>query len=65
MIIFFEFDSINFFELSKLILINKNDCNLSFVGLNTAVFIIFKKLKSEKEKYHLAASFLKEQGLKL
>ena len=65
MIIFFEFDSINFFELSKLILINKNDCNLSFVGLNTAVFRISKKLKSEKEKYHLAASFLKEPGLKL
>ena len=54
-----------FFELSKLILINKNDCNLSFVGLKTVVFRISKKLKSEKENYHLAASFLKEPGLKL
>ena len=65
MIIFFEFDSINFFELPKLILINKSDCNLSFVSLKTAVFRISKQLKSEKEKYHLVASFLKEPGLKL
>jgi len=29
------------------------------------VFRISKKLKSEKEKYHLVSSFLKELGLKL
>ena len=65
MIIFFKSNSINFFKLSKPIIINKSDCNLSFVGLKIAVFRISKKLKSEKEKYHLAASFLKAPGLKL
>jgi hypothetical protein len=29
------------------------------------VFRISKKLKSEKENYHLSASFFKEPGLKL
>ena len=65
MIIFFEFNSTNFFKLSKTIIINKSDCNLSFVGLKTVVFRISKKLKSEKGNYHLAASFLKEPRLKL
>ena len=34
-------------------------CNLSFAGLKTAVLRASKKLKNEKEKYHLAASFQK------
>ena len=48
----------NFFKLPKPIL-NRGGCNLSFAGLKTAVLKISKKLKSEKEKYHLAASFQK------
>ena len=32
---------------------------MSFAGLKTAVLKISKKLKNEKEKYHLAASFQK------
>ena len=32
---------------------------MSFAGLKTAVLRISKKLKNEKEKYHLAASFQK------
>jgi len=64
-IIFFKSHSTNFFKLSKPIIINKSNCNLSFVGIKTAVFRISKKLKNEKENYHLAAFFLKEPGLKL
>ena len=48
----------NFFKLPKPIL-NRGGCNLSFAGLKTAVLKISKKLKNEKEKYHLAASFQK------
>ena len=48
----------NFFKLPKPIL-HRGGCNLSFAGLKTAVLKISKKLKNEKEKYHLAASFQK------
>ena len=48
----------NYFKLPKPI-INKWGCNLSFAGLKTAVLRVSKKLKNEKEKYHLAASFQK------
>ena len=48
----------NFFKLPKPIL-KKGGCNMSFSGLKTAVLRISKKLKNEKEKYHLAASFQK------
>ena len=46
------------FQLPKPI-IKRGGCNLSFAGLKTAVLKISKKLKSKKEKYHLAASFQK------
>ncbi len=48
----------NYFNLPKPIL-KKGGCNLSFAGLKTAVLKISKTLKSNKEKYHLAASFQK------
>ena len=48
----------NYFKLPKPIL-KRGGCNLSFAGLKTAVLKISKKLKNEKEKYHLAASFQK------
>ena len=48
----------NYFKLPKPIL-KRGGCNLSFAGLKTAVLRVSKKLKSEKEKYHLAASFQK------
>jgi len=48
----------NYFKLPKPIL-KKAGCNLSFAGLKTAVLKISRKLKNEKEKYHLAASFQK------
>tara|TARA_B100001057_G_C22829982_1_gene942994 strand:+ start:4 stop:1077 length:1074 start_codon:yes stop_codon:yes gene_type:complete len=38
---------------------NKGGCNLSFAGLKTAVMKISKTIKSEQEKYDLAASFQK------
>jgi len=38
---------------------NKGGCNLSFAGLKTAVLKISKKIKTEQEKYDLAASFQK------
>jgi len=47
-----------FFNLPKPIF-KKGGCNLSFAGLKTAVLRASKKLKNEKEKYHLAASFQK------
>ena len=46
------------FDLPKPI-INKGGCNLSFAGLKTAVLKITKNIKSEKDKYDLAASFQK------
>jgi len=48
----------NYFELPKPIF-NSGGCNLSFAGLKTAILRISKKLKNNKEKYHLAASFQK------
>ena len=48
----------DYFKLPKPI-IKKGGCNLSFAGLKTAVLRISKKIKNNKEKYHLAASFQK------
>ena len=48
----------NKFELPKPI-INKGGCNLSFAGLKTAILRIAKKIKTEQEKFDLAASFQK------
>ena len=48
----------NFYSLPKPI-INRGGCNLSFAGLKTAVLKISKKIKSDQEKYNLAASFQK------
>ena len=44
------------YELPKPI-INKGGCNLSFAGLKTAVLKISKQIKTNQEKYDLAASF--------
>ena len=38
---------------------NKGGCNLSFAGLKTAVLKIVKKIKTDQEKFDLAASFQK------
>ena len=46
----------NYFKLPKPIF-KTGGCNLSFAGLKTAVLRTVKELKSQKEKYHLAASF--------
>ena len=48
----------NRFDLPKPI-INKGGCNLSFAGLKTAILKITKNIRSQKEKYDLAASFQK------
>jgi len=48
----------NKFKLPKPI-INKGGCNLSFAGLKTAILRISKKIKTEQEKFDLAASFQK------
>jgi N6-L-threonylcarbamoyladenine synthase len=48
----------NKYQLPKPIF-NKGGCNLSFAGLKTAVLKISKQIKSEQEKYDLAASFQK------
>jgi N6-L-threonylcarbamoyladenine synthase len=48
----------NKYELPKPIF-NKGGCNLSFAGLKTAVLRIVKKIKTNQEKYDLAASFQK------
>ena len=48
----------NKFELPKPI-IKKGGCNLSFAGLKTAILRITKKIKSDQEKFDLAASFQK------
>jgi N6-L-threonylcarbamoyladenine synthase len=44
------------YELPKPIF-HKGGCNLSFAGLKTAVLKISKKIKTDQEKYDLAASF--------
>ena len=46
----------NKYELPKPIL-HRGGCNLSFAGLKTAVLRITKKIKTDQEKYDLAASF--------
>ena len=48
----------NKYDLPKPIF-NKGGCNLSFAGLKTAVLKIAKNIKTEKEKFDLAASFQK------
>ncbi len=48
----------NYYSLPKPI-INRGGCNMSFAGLKTAVLKISKTIKSNKEKYNLAASFQK------
>ncbi len=48
----------NKYELPKPIF-HKGGCNLSFAGLKTAVLRIVKKIKTDQEKYDLAASFQK------
>ena len=48
----------DYFKLPKPIF-KTGGSNLSFAGLKTAVLRTSKKLKNEKEKYHLAASFQK------
>jgi len=48
----------NYYSLPKPI-INRGGCNLSFAGLKTAVLKISKTIKSNKDKYNLAASFQK------
>tara|TARA_B100000686_G_C16715753_1_gene931883 strand:+ start:39 stop:1112 length:1074 start_codon:yes stop_codon:yes gene_type:complete len=46
----------NKFKLPRPI-INKGGCNLSFAGLKTAILRITKQIKSEEDKFNLAASF--------
>jgi N6-L-threonylcarbamoyladenine synthase len=48
----------NKYNLPKPI-INKGGCNLSFAGLKTAVLKITKNIKTDQEKFDLAASFQK------
>ena len=48
----------NKFNLPKPIF-NKGGCNLSFAGLKTAVLKISKNIKTEQEKFDIAASFQK------
>jgi len=48
----------NKYELPKPIF-NKGGCNLSFAGLKTAILKITKQIKTDKEKFDLAASFQK------
>ena len=48
----------NRYELPKPIF-NKGGCNLSFAGLKTAILKITKEIKTDQEKFDLAASFQK------
>ena len=48
----------NKYDLPKPIF-NKGGCNLSFAGLKTAILRITKNIKTDQEKYDLAASFQK------
>jgi len=48
----------NRYDLPKPIF-NKGGCNLSFAGLKTAILRISKNIKSDQEKFDLAASFQK------
>ena len=56
--VFAEKGDPNKYELPKPIF-NKGGCNLSFAGLKTAILRITKNIKTEQEKYDLAASFQK------
>ena len=48
----------NKYDLPKPIF-NKGGCNLSFAGLKTAILRITKEIKTDQEKFDLAASFQK------
>ena len=48
----------NKYDLPKPIF-NKGGCNLSFAGLKTAILRVSKKIKTNQEKFDLAASFQK------
>ncbi len=48
----------NKYDLPKPIF-NKGGCNLSFAGLKTAILNITKQIKTDQEKFDLAASFQK------
>ena len=48
----------NKYDLPKPIF-NKGGCNLSFAGLKTAILKITKDIKTDQEKFDLAASFQK------
>ena len=48
----------NRYELPKPIF-NKGGCNLSFAGLKTAILKISKQIKTDQDKFDLAASFQK------
>jgi len=48
----------NRYDLPKPI-INKGGCNLSFAGLKTAILKITKEIKTDQERFDLAASFQK------
>jgi len=48
----------NKYELPKPIF-NRGGCNLSFAGLKTAILKITKEIKTDQEKFDLAASFQK------
>jgi N6-L-threonylcarbamoyladenine synthase len=48
----------NKYDLPKPIF-NKGGCNLSFAGLKTAILRITKNIKTDQEKFDLAASFQK------
>ena len=56
--VFAEKGDPNKYELPKPIF-NKGGCNLSFAGLKTAILRISKNIKSDQEKFDLAASFQK------
>jgi N6-L-threonylcarbamoyladenine synthase len=49
----------NKYDLPKPIF-NKGGCNLSFAGLKTAILRITKDIKTDQEKFDLAASFKKQ-----
>ena len=56
--IFAEKGDPNKYDLPKPIF-NKGGCNLSFAGLKTAILKITKNIKTDQEKFDLAASFQK------
>tara|TARA_B100001564_G_C20604631_1_gene654510 strand:- start:149 stop:1222 length:1074 start_codon:yes stop_codon:yes gene_type:complete len=56
--VFAEKGNPNKYQFPKPIL-NKGGCNLSFAGLKTAVLKVSKNIKSEQDKFDIAASFQK------